>query len=194
MYLTQHHFSISCSFSNEHTGAFIHPLPWSTPLLSTSAQWVLWKACAQTVWWQQRQGTCHVAWGGISQKNYLEDEVEKSVPGKEVAFAKDRGWRLHYLPIQETGSPSVNLECWVKAGGAVGTHEVAQAGRGLILRGVWTLFWKLCAGSGFCWWIKQHGEQQEQQTRKKLNWVQKWLSLNLIYMYLNPSMSQIPYF
>ena len=37
--------------------------------------------------------TCQAAWGGISPgRNCLEDEVEKSIPGKEVVFANDSGW------------------------------------------------------------------------------------------------------
>ena len=65
----------------------------------------------------------------------------------------------------------MNLECWMKAGGAMGADEIAQVDRGLILKGVSTLSWKLQAGNSFCWQIKQHGEQQEQKTRRKVNWI-----------------------
>ena len=111
--------------------------------------------------------------------------------GREEYSGKGNGvfkWqcvKLHYLSVQET-CPPMNLECWMKVGGAMGAGEVAQADRGLILKGVWILSWKLQAGNGFCWRIKQHGEQHEQQNRRKANWIKKRFSLNLLCISILP--------
>lgn len=137
-----------------HLPAHRHTTP------GTAIQKVLWEACMHRVWWQHRWHTCHVAWGGISQENCSKDEGELDRwRGEEKhsrtgsIICKDQRVKT-VLPvrsfIQETGSPSVSLESWVKVGGAVGRDEVAQEGRGLILSRVRTLSGKLWAYNCFC--------------------------------------------
>ena len=75
-----------------------------------------------------------------SKDGHMSGDLGKNLPRQKVSGGRGREehsrkgssvckwqWvKLHYLSVQETGPP-MNLECWMKAGRAMGADEVAQA-------------------------------------------------------------------